>query len=168
MSTYDHSRVAQFIGESFRTPSTSEQGVTAIIGGNTLEKAPSGPVTDFVKQHGGHTVITKVRRVEMACAEGFSGRGRGPGGIRSRRGKRVMRRACHAITRVARCSPPSTNLSCATFRAVNARIARVPAACASSIDLSCSGPFLCTRLHMRIISPRVVSRSLPCALLANS
>ena len=75
MSTYDHSRVAQFIGESFRTPSASEQGVTAIIGGNTLEKAPSGPVTDFVKQHGGHTVITKVRRVEMACAEGFRGRG---------------------------------------------------------------------------------------------
>ncbi|TBU46750.1 acetyl CoA carboxylase [Dichomitus squalens] len=42
MSKYDHSRVAQFIG------------------GNTLEKAPSGPVKDFVKQHGGHTVITKV------------------------------------------------------------------------------------------------------------
>ena len=102
MSTYDHSRVAQFIGESFRTPSASEQGVTAIIGGNTLEKAPSGPVTDFVKQHGGHTVITKVRRVEMACAEGFRGRGRGPGGIRSRRGKPVMRRtrrACHDATR---------------------------------------------------------------------
>ncbi|KAI0358341.1 acetyl CoA carboxylase [Trametes cingulata] len=42
MTTYDHSKVAQFIG------------------GNSLDKAPSGPVTDFVKQHGGHTVITKV------------------------------------------------------------------------------------------------------------
>ncbi|KAH9921701.1 acetyl CoA carboxylase [Epithele typhae] len=42
MSTYDHSKVAHFIG------------------GNSLENAPSGAVTDFVKQHGGHTVITKV------------------------------------------------------------------------------------------------------------
>lgn len=38
------------------------QSVTAITGGNSLEKAPSGPVTDFVKQLGGHTVITKVSR----------------------------------------------------------------------------------------------------------
>ncbi|KAL1945115.1 hypothetical protein VTO73DRAFT_2735 [Trametes versicolor] len=42
MTTYDHSKVAQFIG------------------GNTLDKAPTGPVSDFVKQNGGHTVITKV------------------------------------------------------------------------------------------------------------
>ncbi|KAI0918018.1 hypothetical protein AcV5_002805 [Taiwanofungus camphoratus] len=42
MAAYDHSKVAQFIG------------------GNTLDKAPSGPVSDFVKSHGGHTVITKV------------------------------------------------------------------------------------------------------------
>ncbi|THH28004.1 hypothetical protein EUX98_g6181 [Antrodiella citrinella] len=42
MAAYDHSKVAHFIG------------------GNTLEKAPAGPVSDFVKTHGGHTVITKV------------------------------------------------------------------------------------------------------------
>jgi len=42
MSQYDHSKVAHFIG------------------GNSLDKAPAGLVTDFVKQHGGHTVITKV------------------------------------------------------------------------------------------------------------
>jgi hypothetical protein len=29
-------------------------------GGNSLDKAPAGRVTDFVKAHGGHTVITKV------------------------------------------------------------------------------------------------------------
>lgn len=42
MSTHDHSKVAHFIG------------------GNSLDKAPAGRVTDFVKAHGGHTVITKV------------------------------------------------------------------------------------------------------------
>ncbi|PCH36265.1 acetyl CoA carboxylase [Wolfiporia cocos MD-104 SS10] len=42
MAAYDRSRVAQFIG------------------GNTLDKAPAGPVADFVKNNGGHTVITKV------------------------------------------------------------------------------------------------------------
>ncbi|TCD69094.1 acetyl-coenzyme-A carboxylase [Steccherinum ochraceum] len=42
MAAYDHSKVAHFIG------------------GNTLEKAPTGPIADFVKTHGGHTVITKV------------------------------------------------------------------------------------------------------------
>ncbi|KIJ55614.1 hypothetical protein M422DRAFT_199902 [Sphaerobolus stellatus SS14] len=40
--SYDHSKVQQFIG------------------GNSLENAQPGPVTDFVKSHGGHTVITKV------------------------------------------------------------------------------------------------------------
>ncbi|ADV22983.1 Acetyl-CoA carboxylase, putative [Cryptococcus gattii WM276] len=39
---YDHSKVAQFIGA------------------NSVESAPSGRVTDFVKAHNGHTVITKV------------------------------------------------------------------------------------------------------------
>ncbi|KAG1780813.1 carboxyl transferase domain-containing protein [Suillus placidus] len=42
MSAHDHSKVAHFIG------------------GNSLDKAPAGCVTDFVKTHGGHTVITKV------------------------------------------------------------------------------------------------------------
>ncbi|KAG7093554.1 hypothetical protein E1B28_007224 [Marasmius oreades] len=42
MSTYDHSRVQQFIG------------------GNSLDKAPPSSVHDFVKNAGGHTVITKV------------------------------------------------------------------------------------------------------------
>ncbi|KIP02998.1 hypothetical protein PHLGIDRAFT_130424 [Phlebiopsis gigantea 11061_1 CR5-6] len=42
MTSYDHSKVAHFIG------------------GHSLDKAPAGPVTDFVKEHGGHTVITKV------------------------------------------------------------------------------------------------------------
>ena len=31
------------------------------LGGNTLDKAPTGRVADFVKENGGHTVITKVR-----------------------------------------------------------------------------------------------------------
>jgi acetyl-CoA carboxylase/biotin carboxylase 1 len=43
MASYDLSRVAHFIG------------------GNSLETAPAGRVTDFVREHGGHTVITKVR-----------------------------------------------------------------------------------------------------------
>jgi hypothetical protein len=30
-------------------------------GGNSLDKAPLGTVHDFVKDHGGHSVITKVR-----------------------------------------------------------------------------------------------------------
>ncbi|KZP16603.1 acetyl CoA carboxylase [Athelia psychrophila] len=34
--------------------------VTNYIGGNDLDKAPEGRVTDFVREHGGHTVITKV------------------------------------------------------------------------------------------------------------
>ncbi|KAF9266806.1 hypothetical protein L218DRAFT_1074678 [Marasmius fiardii PR-910] len=42
MSTYDHSRVQHFIG------------------GNSLDKAPPSSVYDFVKNAGGHTVITKV------------------------------------------------------------------------------------------------------------
>ncbi|EFI27362.1 acetyl CoA carboxylase [Coprinopsis cinerea okayama7 len=42
MSPYDHSKVQHFIG------------------GNSLDKAPASNVRDFVKQQGGHTVITKV------------------------------------------------------------------------------------------------------------
>ncbi|GJE90324.1 acetyl CoA carboxylase [Phanerochaete sordida] len=42
MTSYDLTKVAHFIG------------------GNSLDKATAGPVTDFVKSHGGHTVITKV------------------------------------------------------------------------------------------------------------
>ncbi|PFH51931.1 hypothetical protein AMATHDRAFT_141248 [Amanita thiersii Skay4041] len=42
MSTYDHSRVQHFIG------------------GNSLDRVPPSNVYDFVKSHGGHTVITKV------------------------------------------------------------------------------------------------------------
>ncbi|OCB90590.1 acetyl CoA carboxylase [Sanghuangporus baumii] len=40
--SYDHERVEHFIG------------------GNSLDKAPAGQVSEFVKSHGGHTVITKV------------------------------------------------------------------------------------------------------------
>jgi len=32
----------------------------ALLGGNSLDKAPAGRVHDFVKVNGGHTVITKV------------------------------------------------------------------------------------------------------------
>ncbi|KAK0238625.1 acetyl CoA carboxylase [Armillaria nabsnona] len=42
MSAYDHSRVQHFIG------------------GNSLDAAPLSSMLDFVKQNGGHTVITKV------------------------------------------------------------------------------------------------------------
>ncbi|KAG8961417.1 acetyl-coenzyme-A carboxylase [Tulasnella sp. 419] len=42
MVSYDHARVAHFIG------------------GNSLDKAEAGKVYDFVKDNGGHTVITKV------------------------------------------------------------------------------------------------------------
>jgi hypothetical protein len=33
------------------------------IGGNSLSVAPPGRVHEFVKEHGGHTVITKVRGI---------------------------------------------------------------------------------------------------------
>ncbi|KIY63781.1 hypothetical protein CYLTODRAFT_493632 [Cylindrobasidium torrendii FP15055 ss-10] len=42
MAAYDHAKVQHFIG------------------GNSLETAHAGPVLDFVKANGGHTVITKV------------------------------------------------------------------------------------------------------------
>ncbi|KAF9948459.1 acetyl-coenzyme-A carboxylase, partial [Mortierella alpina] len=34
--------------------------VQSFIGGNALENAPAGAVRDFVGQHGGHSVITKI------------------------------------------------------------------------------------------------------------
>jgi acetyl-CoA carboxylase/biotin carboxylase 1 len=37
-------------------------------GGNHLDVAPSGPVTDFVRKQGGHTVITKV----LICNNGIA------------------------------------------------------------------------------------------------
>lgn len=47
------------------------------IGGNSLDKAPASPVTDFVKSHGGHTVITKVSTLF------YSGLQIGPASIRT-------------------------------------------------------------------------------------
>ena len=77
MTSYDHSKVAHFIGESrcaLRVVCAEKgRSVTCIsgyAGGNTLDKAPSGPVTDFVKQHGGHTVITKVSFSELLWVRG--------------------------------------------------------------------------------------------------
>ena len=32
-----------------------------LTGGNSIDKAPPSAVKDFVKENGGHTVITKVR-----------------------------------------------------------------------------------------------------------
>ncbi|TYJ57681.1 hypothetical protein B9479_001535 [Cryptococcus floricola] len=82
---YDHSNVAQFIGESssapppVRGPSTGPRRAAELkrlaewndtweasadtldlLGANSVETAPSGRVTDFVKAQKGHTVITKV------------------------------------------------------------------------------------------------------------
>ncbi|KAF9175178.1 acetyl-coenzyme-A carboxylase [Mortierella sp. AD011] len=34
--------------------------IRSFIGGNALEQAPAGVVRDFVRQHGGHSVITKI------------------------------------------------------------------------------------------------------------
>ncbi|KAG8788142.1 acetyl-coenzyme-A carboxylase [Serendipita sp. 397] len=39
---------------------TEHQKVAHFIGGNSLDVAPPGRVRDFVTEHGGHTVITKV------------------------------------------------------------------------------------------------------------
>ena len=43
----------------FPTSSISDTFIT-FSGGNSLDKAPVGRVHDFVKDNGGHTVITKV------------------------------------------------------------------------------------------------------------
>jgi hypothetical protein len=70
-----HTKVAQFIGTSFNcsiffasrcAPSGKSFTETLLplplfAGGNSIETAPVGPVSDYVKSHGGHTVITKVR-----------------------------------------------------------------------------------------------------------
>ena len=61
MSTYDHSRVQHFIG----TRLSRILGVPLLYspfssGGNAFDRAPPSGVKDFVKEHGGHTVITKV------------------------------------------------------------------------------------------------------------
>lgn len=47
------------------------------LGGNTLDKAPSGPVSDFVKSNGGHTVVTKVSGYVRAKQDFGSKRSRG-------------------------------------------------------------------------------------------
>jgi acetyl-CoA carboxylase/biotin carboxylase 1 len=36
-------------------------GVPNVTGGNSIDKATPSAVKDFVKENGGHTVITKVR-----------------------------------------------------------------------------------------------------------
>jgi acetyl-CoA carboxylase / biotin carboxylase 1 len=59
MSTYDHSRVQQFIGT--RLQLFGLYHCLPVPGGNSLDVAPASSVHDFVKKHGGHTVITKVR-----------------------------------------------------------------------------------------------------------
>lgn len=63
---YDHAKVAHFIGEPSPTsyrflpfPVRAE-----LSGANSLDVAPAGRVTDFVKSNGGHTVITKVRSLQ--------------------------------------------------------------------------------------------------------
>lgn len=60
MASYDHEKVSHFIGMAY-TELMHICNAEQNSGGNSLEKAPAGLVTDFVKLHGGHTVITKVR-----------------------------------------------------------------------------------------------------------
>lgn len=52
-------------GKANGTPSSSAAKYNLpshFIGGNHLENAAPGKVKDFVQAHGGHTVITNVRR----------------------------------------------------------------------------------------------------------
>ena len=66
MATCDYSRVqhfvgtrlARFLGNSYFNSSFFAR----LPGGNSPENAPPSSVRDFVKEHGGHTVITKARR----------------------------------------------------------------------------------------------------------
>jgi hypothetical protein len=51
MAAYDHEKVAHFIG------------------GNSLEAAAPSSVKEFVLEHGGHTVITKVRASKRSAYE---------------------------------------------------------------------------------------------------
>ena len=69
MTSYDHSKVTHFIGE-YRRVQGKDSLMSGIrfAGGNSLDKAPAGSVTDFVKEHGGHTVITKVRQSFFASS----------------------------------------------------------------------------------------------------
>jgi acetyl-CoA carboxylase/biotin carboxylase 1 len=61
MSTYDHSRVQQFIGTRLSLFCLVLRPLTLMHqGGNSLDKATISSVHDFVKSNGGHTVITKV------------------------------------------------------------------------------------------------------------
>ncbi|PWN29106.1 putative acetyl-CoA carboxylase [Jaminaea rosea] len=46
----------------------SHEKVQHFFGGNVLDSAPPGPVTDFVRKQGGHTVITKV----LICNNGIA------------------------------------------------------------------------------------------------
>ena len=64
MPPYDHSRVLHFVGTSPTRISALLfliVFVTNFTGGNSIDKAPPSAVKDFVEEHGGHTVITKVR-----------------------------------------------------------------------------------------------------------
>jgi hypothetical protein len=60
MTAKEHEKVAQFIGEHFSLGTNSDVDPQHRTGGNSLDVAPPGRVHDFVKEHGGHTVITKV------------------------------------------------------------------------------------------------------------
>jgi hypothetical protein len=55
------------VGLHLVTENTIADPSFAFPGGNSLDKAPIGRVHDFVKANGGHTVITKVRVMMMAC-----------------------------------------------------------------------------------------------------
>lgn len=53
---------------SSHSQASSHERVRQFFGGNHLDKAPAGPVTDFVRKQGGHTVITKV----LICNNGIA------------------------------------------------------------------------------------------------
>jgi hypothetical protein len=61
--TPDHSQTSK---NSLFTASYPPWPMLTSTGANSLEKASSGRVTDFVKANGGHTVITKVS-LEHIC-----------------------------------------------------------------------------------------------------
>ena len=64
MSSPNHEKVAHFIGMRHTNSGSTLGGRLTLFfvckGGNSLDKAPLGTVHDFVREHGGHTVITKV------------------------------------------------------------------------------------------------------------
>ncbi|PWY98047.1 acetyl-CoA carboxylase [Testicularia cyperi] len=49
-------------------PAPDHKAVSHFIGGNPLETAPAGPVADFVRKQGGHSVISKV----LICNNGIA------------------------------------------------------------------------------------------------